>query len=75
MKKPYTKPDLICQELHPETLLCACTYRNPIFNELQQCGYTEEDMDVMLFAETWASCEWVSDQYCYQMSTGTIFSS
>ena len=76
-KKQYVKPALICQELHPETLLCACIYRNPNFNEMQQCGYTTPDMGFKIFGQYWVDCEMQdpTNQYCYQVSTGMIFGS
>ena len=77
MKKKYTKPNLICQELHPETMLCACKHTNPLFNEAQQCGYEMEDLGFVLFADSWIACDLndPTDQYCYQISTGLIFGS
>ncbi len=77
MKKHYTKPDLICQELRPETLLCACKYENPTYNEAQQCGYDMEDLGFKIFAQTWIDCDLQdpTSQYCYQISAGLIFGS
>ena len=76
-KQHYVKPALICQELHPETLLCACAYRNPSFNEAAQCGYEAQDLGFRIFAQSWADCAWSDpfNQYCYQTSTGMIFGS
>lgn len=76
-KKQYVKPALVCQELHPETMLCACVYRNPSFNEMQQCGYTAPDLGFNIFAHDWVSCDWDDpfDQYCYHTSAGMIFGS
>lgn len=77
MKKRYTKPALVCQELRPETLLCGCAHTNPTFNEVQQCGYFAEDLGFVIFSQSWAACEWSdpSNQYCYQVSAGGVFGS
>ena len=77
MKKKYIKPRLLCQELRPETLLCSCTYQNPTYNHLSQCGYDAEDMGFRIFAQGWVDCEWddMSGQYCYQVNASMIFGS
>ena len=74
-KKKYNKPRLLCQEIHPETLLCSCTYRNGTYNEASQCGYDAVDMGFRVFAQSWLDCEWLSDQYCYQNGIAMIFGS
>ncbi|MBE6927705.1 MAG: hypothetical protein E7467_04355 [Ruminococcaceae bacterium] len=78
MKKHYSKPSVICQELHPESLCSApCAYQNPLFNEAQQCGYEEPDMGFRLFAVGWIDCneEDPTDHYCYHNGAGSIFGS
>ena len=82
MKKVYNKPVVLCQELHPETMLCtACYFQNPTYNEAQQCGFTDLDMGFTIFANTWIDCKWPNDlnefteMYCYHNSQLTIFGS
>lgn len=77
LKKRYQKPDLICQELRPETLLCACSILNPDFNESQQCSYTPKDLGFPIFAQSWTDCaiDDPADFYCYHNGTAQLFGS
>lgn len=80
MKKKYIKPNVICQELHPETLLCtgACAVRNDQFNEAQQCGYAPPGLGFRIFAQSWVDCELTEDEdllYCYHNGTINLFGS
>jgi len=78
MKKLYSKPEVVCQELHPETMLCsACKYKNPTYNESQQCSYEPPDLGFKIFAVTWLDCtdENPLDHYCYHNGVGALFGS
>ena len=81
-KKKYIKPNVICQELHPETLLCTgpCAIRNGSFNEAQQCGYAPPDLGFRIFAQTWVDCDLpydngMTDMYCYHNGVINLFGS
>ena len=81
-KKKYQKPSVVCQELHPEALLCAspCVIRNNRFNDIQQCGYALPDLNFKIFAQTWVDCDidknnGLTDQYCYHNGVINLFSS
>lgn len=86
MKKTYSKPLLICEELQPETMLCGCDVRNPTYSDLEMCSYTVSDeklfLDFVLFGEKWTSCttpntifQGTQMEYCYYGPAVTIFSS
>ena len=78
MKKIYEKPALLCEELCPETLLCACDEQNPFFNEEAQCGFEAADLGFTIFAETWDACEYkqgVDDWYCFHGPVVNLFGS
>ncbi len=78
VKKAYKKPTVLCQELHPETMLCtACRFTNPTYNEAQQCGFTADDMGFKIFATTWIDCDIpdITEMYCYHNSQLNIFGS
>ncbi len=77
MKKDYAKPKVICQELRPEELVCACDIVNTDFNESMQCGYTLENFPLTVFAQGWASCMTsdFSDLYCYHNGQVLLFGS
>ena len=79
MKKKYIKPNVICQELHPESLLCAsaCAIRNDQFNETQQCGYAPPDLGFRIFAQSWVDCDYAdsTNLYCYHNGTINLFGS
>ena len=78
MKKPYEKPALLCEELSPESMLCACEYRAPNPNEEWQCGfYPDSDFPFKLFAQTWSDCEWEDTDYfyCHHDSVVNVFGS
>lgn len=78
MKKTYEKPTLLCEELCPETMLCACEFQNPSLNEEWQCGYDAEDLGFTIFAETWTACGYKAgedDWYCVNGPIVNIFGS
>ena len=80
MRKPYTSPMLICEELHPETMLCGCDYKNPSVNEEWQCGFKPDGLGFSLFAQGWDGCHETSGKYgniqfCVQASEATVFGS
>lgn len=78
MKKQYVKPALLCEELRPEELLCACSVTNPTFNEAQQCGYEPDGLGFSLFAQSWASCAMDNtgmSYYCYHNGLVLLFGS
>ena len=60
MKKQYEKPILICEDLHPEEMLCGCEFTNPSFSELEMCSYSFEPYpgkEIVIFGENWTSCK------------------
>ncbi len=78
MKKTYEKPMLLCEELCPETLLCACEEQNPNHNEEWQCGYEPPDLGIRLFAQSWTDCELEpgkDDIYCWAGPMVNLFGS
>ncbi len=86
MKKLYEKPMLICEDLHPETMLCGCDVRNPTYSDLEMCGYPIKapgtDTTFMLFSESWDNCnlpnealEGTEMHMCFFGPTTSIFSS
>lgn len=78
MKKTYEKPMLLCEELSPETLLCACDIQNPFFNEEAQCGFYDKDLGFTIFAETWEACGYKvgqDDWYCFHGPQVNLFGS
>ena len=85
MKKKYEKPSLICEELHPEEMLCGCDYQNPNFSELEYCALTikfNELTSMVLFSQEWTNCSMPNNllqgtpyYYCYQGPEVSIFSS
>ena len=82
MKKKYVKPNVLCQELQPETLLCAssCEIRNDQFNDARQCGYEPPGLGFRIFAQTWVDCDLpnnngMTDMYCYHNGVINLFSS
>lgn len=77
MRKKYVRPMVVCEEIRPEELLCACAYTNPNFNEAQQCGYEPPGLGFSIFAQTWASClmDNAALSYCYHNGTLLLFGS
>lgn len=78
MKKTYEKPALLCEELCPETMLCACDIENPNLNEEWQCGYEPDDLGFKIFAESWTDCAFkqnVDDWYCFHGPVVNLFGS
>ena len=79
MKKIYQKPQLICEELHPEQFLCACDYHNPAQNEEWHCAFEPEGLGFALFADTWQNCTmeklaFGNDYFCYDIVESHVFS-
>ncbi len=56
MKKKYCRPMLVCEELHPETFLCACDYPNYSMNEEWHCSFDPHELGFFLFVQSWDSC-------------------
>lgn len=80
MRKPYTAPVLICEELHPETVLCGCDFTNPTSNEEMHCGFDPEGLGFTLFAQGWDNCQNTNGkfgnmQFCVQASEAMVFGS
>ncbi len=80
MKKRYEKPTLLCEELHPEEMLCACLALTPQFNEVSMCVYPvkispHSTLTYNLFLDAWPNCDKSDARYCYQMGATNIFSS
>ena len=82
MKKEYVKPMLICEDLHPEEMLCGCDLRNPQFSDLEMCAYPIKapgtNTTFMIFGENWTGQCQISNtllQTCYHTAETTIFSS
>lgn len=80
VKKVYEKPALLCEELHPEEMLCGCEVRNPTYNEVAMCIYEYKPFQFgtfvhKLFASNWEHCDDVDHVYCYHMGQVTLFSS
>ena len=81
MKRNYEKPRLICEDLHPEEMLCGCDFKSPIYSDLEMCGYPIQapgtSTTFMVFGENWENCN-VSDklmQMCFHTSASAIFTS
>ncbi len=80
MKRRYEKPILLCEELNPEQMLCACLALTPQFNEVAMCSYPvkispHSTLEWNLFMENWNNCDKRDPYYCYQMGPTNIFSS
>lgn len=82
MKKEYQKPCLICEDLHPEEMLCACDLKNPIYSDLEMCGYPIKapgtNTTFVVFGENWTgSCNISNEvmQMCFHTSATAIFTS
>lgn len=76
MKKNYEKPTLICEDLKPESLLCACSFNNPNLSEAMQCGFEPDGLGFRIFAQAWADCMLEDTSiYCYQNGTINLFGS
>lgn len=80
MKKTYLKPALLCEELHPEEMLCGCVANSPQYNEVQMCGYTVKaspyaSLTYNVFMEEWTACDVTKHVYCYNVADTTIFGS
>lgn len=80
MKKTYEKPVLVCEELHPEEMLCGCLANTPQFNEAQMCSYPVKvspyaSITINVFMDDWGTCDKSNPQYCYHMGQTNIFSS
>ena len=75
MKRPYEKPILLCEELCPEEMLCACDVQNPNLNEEWQCGYEPDGLGIRLFAQTWVDCNQTDDIYCWGGPMVNLFGS
>ena len=86
MKKTYSKPLLICEELQPETMLCGCDVRNPSWSDLEMCGYNitipGTTVSIRLFGERWNDCDMSNEMMagssfymCYYGPGTSIFSS
>ena len=78
MKKVYKKHTVLCQQLQPETMICGgCVFTNPTYNEVEQCGFSDEDMGFKIFASTWIDCDIpdITELYCYHNSQLNIFGS
>lgn len=86
MKKGYEKPQLICEDLRPETLLCGCDVKNPNFSDLEMCGYQitipGTDFDFRIFGQNWFDCtdpntvfEGTEFYFCVHGPETTIFCS
>ncbi len=56
LKKLYQKPTLICDEIHPETMLCACDWKNTSMNEEWHCAFDPDGLGFTLFMEGWGDC-------------------
>ncbi len=86
MKKIYEKPKLICEDLHPEEMLCGCDVKNPSFSDIEMCSYTVNVegtfSSFVLFGENWSNCEVNNEAlagtdyyYCFYGPAVSIFSS
>lgn len=79
MKKRYQRPLLICEDLHPETMLCSCEYVNTSMNEEWHCGFDPDGLGFNLFADNWDNCV-TSDaifgnlEFCTHMVEAHVFS-
>ena len=81
MKKTYEKPTLLCEELRPEEMLCACKYKNPEFNEEWHCGYSLPNLPnipgMKIFVDGWTNCNpSIPNQgFCYHTAENNLFGS
>lgn len=86
MKKAYQKPCMICEDLQPETMLCGCDMTNPIYSDLEMCGYPIQapgtDTTFVLFSSGWDACNVDNDNLagtelhmCWGAATTSIFGS
>ncbi len=82
MKKAYVKPMLVCEDLHPEQMLCRCDLTNPLYSDLEMCTYPIDapgtNTVFLVFGESWVGQCQIDNktvQTCYHTAETSIFSS